>query len=87
MILTDITHRQTKEALIKYNITEEMLTIFINKQELRRYINKQAVKACHLKKNYHTDKYNIDMTYTNNMKEIKRNEGRERSLLRKLSNV
>ena len=86
MILSDITHRLTKEALVKYNITEEMLADFPNKQALRKYINSLSVKKCH-EKNYHKLRYNVDMEYTNHMKEVKRNEGRQRSLLKKLSNV
>ena len=87
MLLTDITHRQTKEAIIKYEITDAMIEAFPDKQALRRYINQQSIKACHSVKKYHLEKYNIDMNYTNNMKEVKRNEGREKALLRKLSNV
>ena len=86
MLLTDITHRMTKDAIVKYEITE-MITAFTDKGALREYINQCSVRAGHEVKKYHKEKYNVDETYTNNMKDRKRNEGRERSLLKKLANV
>ena len=87
MLLSEVTHRMTKEAIVKYAITEEMLANFADKRALRKYINQCSVRVCHDAKDYHKLKYNTDMTYTNNMRETKRNEGREKALLKKLANV
>ena len=87
MLPTEITHRQTKEAIVKYGITEEMLASFTDKTALRKYINNRSSALCHEERKYHKKKYKVDMLYTNNMREVKRNEGRERALLRKLANL
>jgi hypothetical protein len=39
LIRLNITHRLTKEAITKYNITPVILEQFKDKQELRKYIN------------------------------------------------
>ena len=39
LIRLNITHRLTKEAITKYNITPAILEQFKDKQELRKYIN------------------------------------------------
>lgn len=67
--LTDITHRLTKEALIKYNITEDMIITMKDKKELRKFINQQSVKSCHGAKNYHSLKFNIDENYTKHIRD------------------
>ena len=87
MLLSEVTHRMTKEAIVKYGISDQMLAGFADKRALRRYINRCSVRVCHDAKDYHKLKYKTDMTYTNNMRETKRNEGREKALLKKLANV
>ena len=87
MRLSEITHRLTKEAIIRYGISEELILTFPTKVELRKYINTLSVNRCHEEKKYHLKKYNVDMDYTKNIKDTKRNIGREKALMRKLANV
>ena len=73
MLITDITHRQTKEAIIKYQITDEQIMAFTDKQALRKYINKLSVKRCHETTKYHQIKYNDDtLTYKTHQLEQKK---------------